>query len=914
MEHREFHRSAGGRLIAGLVALYFATGLARAGEPAAEVPQFERDIHPLLKTYCWRCHGGEGFEANLDLRSLPNVLLGGKSGLALEPGSAEKSLLYRKIASGDMPPGDALKPTEAHRATIKAWIEGGAPGRYTGGPLSESDSPPLTDDDRAWWAFQKPVRHPVPAVRGIERVANPIDAFLLARLEARGLSFAKMADRQTLIRRVFLDLIGLPPTPAEIDEFLTDDSPDAWERLIDRLLESPHYGERWGRHWLDAAGYVDTLGSDNDAAIIALRDGIWRYRDYVVQSFNRDKGYDRFLLEQLAGDELVDWRQTPDLTPEAREALIATGYLRQSADDTNQKELNTADIRHRVLYETVQTFSTSVLGLTMHCAQCHSHKFDPISHADYYRLLALFAPAYNVQNWKTSQERFVADVGPTQQQEIDRHNAGLDTQVAELNGQIAGLRAPVRQKLVDTRLTALPEQIREDVRQAIATPAAQRGPVQTYLAEKFEPALTVKPEEVEAALDEPVRRDIAERNGKIAALQQTRRAYGRIQALWDVETNPKAYLYRRGNYETPGARVSPGLPEVLAEQIPPPALIPAEGGKTSGFRTGLAKWLTHPEHPLTARVVVNRLWQQYFGRGIVSTPDNFGRSGALPSHGELLDWLATEFVRNGWKFKALHRLILTSHAYRQSSVPSDALYSTPDDGHAPGTASAATATGAGAARGGAEATLVAGSPETIDSENRLLWRMPLRRVESEIIRDMVLAVSGNLDHTAGGPPVPIKPLPDGLVVVESQNLPPGSTPWRRSLYLVSRRNYQPTELSVFDQPLVATSCTQRTSSAVALQSLTMLNGTFMTEQGERFARRVLALEPVDERKQIELAFRLALSRAPAAEEVELGLDLLSRHKNRTKGAAEGAAPVAAEEALIHLCHMLLNTSEFLYIP
>jgi hypothetical protein len=697
----------------------------------------------------------------------------------------------------------------------------------------------------------------------------------LARLDARGLSFAPEADRSALVRRASLDVIGLPPTPAEVDDFLADAAPNAWERLIDRLLDSPHYGERWGRHWLDAAGYVDTNGSDNDATIINVREGAWKYRDYVVRAFNADKPYDQFLLEQIAGDELVDWRNAASFTPEIKDLLTATGFLRPAADDTSAPELNTADIRHRVLYDTLQTFSSNVLGLTMHCAQCHSHKFDPIAQADYYRLLAIFAPAYNVQDWKHTTERVLPDVSPAEKQEIDRKNADLDMKVAELNRQLAEIRRPVQEKLFETKLAALPEPIRQDTRAAVETPADKRNEVQKYLAEKLGAIVAVQPEEIAAALDETPKGAVALRERQIGELNSARQSYGKIQALWDVGRAPAVYLYRRGGYETPGAPVAPGFPAVLTAALPGAPSPAAPGAATSGYRSALAHWLTQPEHPLTARVVVNRVWQQYFGRGIVATPDNFGRSGAAPTHPELLDWLATEFVRSGWKLKTLHRLILTSRAYRQSSRVAD--------------------------------------PPTIDPENLLLWRMPLRRLESEIIRDSALAVSGRLDRSIGGPPVPIKPLPDGMVVVETQNLPAGANPFRRSLYLVSRRNYQPTELSVFDQPLLATNCTRRTSAAVALQSLTMLNGDFLASQAEHFSRRVIAAAP-EEPQQIELAFKLALARPPAADEIDLAHGLLARQRERILAQAGVTADQARDQALFHLCLMLLNTNEFLYVP
>ncbi|MBS0262148.1 MAG: DUF1553 domain-containing protein [Planctomycetes bacterium] len=861
------------------VGLFAVSAEERAAPPAPTPPQFEKDVLPLLKTYCWKCHGGEGLVAGLDLRSVPLMLHGGKSGPVVKPGASAESPLYQKLAAREMPPGDALKPTDAHLATIKAWIDVGAPARYRGGDLAEEESPPLTADDRQWWAFRKPVRATPPAVKQPEFIRTPVDAFILNRLEQQGLSFSDDADRATLLRRAALDLTGLPPTPAELDRFLNDSSPKAWERQIERLLESPHYGERWGRHWLDAAGYVDTVGSDNDATIIKPREGAWRYRDYVVAAFNADKPYDRFLTEQLAGDELVDWRNAPEFTPQTLELLIATGFLRPAADNTGENELNTADIRHQILYDTLQTVSTNVLGLTMHCAQCHSHKFDPISQADYYRLKAIFAPAYNVQNWKKVDERYLPDIAPAQKQEVDRLNAELDKQIAELKQQIAATRGAVQQKVFEARLAQIPEPVRQDTRTAVETAADKRNEIQKYLAEKFGALLTIKPEEVTAALDDAAKSALADREAQINRLNGTRRSYGKIQALWDVGPAPVAYLYRRGGFEFPGARLEPGFPAVLVEQVPGPPLTPGPGG-SSGYRLALARWLTQSDHPLTARVIVNRVWQQFFGRGIVATPDNFGRSGAAPSHPELLDWLATEFVRSGWKFKALHRLILNSRVYRQASR-SD--------------------------------TELARKAATVDPDNVLLWRMPLRRLESEIIRDSVLAVSGKLDRQLGGQPVPIKPLPDGMVVIETQNLPAGASPFRRSLYLVTRRNYQPTELAVFDQPIIATNCTRRTTAAVALQSLTMLNSQFVTEQADEFAKRVLQAEG-DEAHRIDLAFKLALARPPGAEELVLSRELLGKHRQRSLSQPQVTPEEAERQSFAHLCHMLLNSNEFLYVP
>ena len=471
-----------------------------------------------------------------------------------------------------------------------------------------------------------PARHAAPEVEGRARVRTPIDAFVLRQLEDKGLTFAPDADRVTLIRRLSLALTGLPPTPDEVDAFLAEESPNAYEDLIDRLLASPRYGERWGRHWLDAAGYVDTVGVDNDANMIPRHD-IYRYRDYVIRSFNADKPFDRFLHEQLAGDEMVEWRFVDRFTPEIKEHLIATGFLRQAADSTGAQELNTPDIRNQVIMDTVQSVSTNLLGLTVHCAQCHTHKFDPISHVDYYRVAGLFMSAYDPQNWRNAAVRNVHTVSAARRKIVDERNAKVDADVAEIQKEIAALEKPYEDKLCEKKLVGVPEEIRDDVRAAIGTAADKRTPVQKFLTTKFEASLKVPPAERNATIDQPVADKIAALAGRIPNLQATKTKYGAIQALWDI-SGTTAYLYRRGDYQMPGPKVAPGVPAVLDDPANP--FVVEKRGRNSGRRLAFARWLTRGDHPLTARVFVNRVWQQYFARGIVPTPDNFGASGLPP--------------------------------------------------------------------------------------------------------------------------------------------------------------------------------------------------------------------------------------------------------------------------------------------
>src|SRR6266542_4894109 len=412
---------------------------------------------------------------------------------------------------------------------------------------ARSDNPPTgktapaIEKRRAHWAFQPSRRPALPRVQETKRARTALDAFLLSRLEAKGISFSSDADPITLARRAYLDLWGIPPRPDEIDTFLADSRPDAYERLLDRLLASPRFGERWGRHWLDVVGYADTIGFDIDANNIILSEGKWRYRDYVIAAFNRDKPYNEFITEQLAGDELVDWRNAARFTPEIRERLIATGFLRTARDQSHEPESNIPLIYFGVLHDTVSIVGNSLLGLTLNCAQCHDHKFDPISQKDYYRLMAVFTPAYNPKDWRPVfpwkpevRDRGLPNISATERAEIEKHNREIERQVAELNRQLTALRRPVEERLLQARLASLPEPIRADTRTAIETPAARRTEVQKYLAAKLEAAIRVKPDEVTAALGATQKTAAGTIEQRVAVLNKGRRSFDKIQALYDV--------------------------------------------------------------------------------------------------------------------------------------------------------------------------------------------------------------------------------------------------------------------------------------------------------------------------------------------------------------------------------------------
>ena len=853
-----------------------------------QIAKFEHEALPVFKARCVACHAGEQPMGGLDLNTLASLLKGSNNGPVIVEGSADASILIRKVVSKAMPPPGTGPPLDDQEIEqLRLWVDtstfnvrtdrAGAE-RQT---FTEKEAPPVTDEDRRFWAFRKPVKQPLPAVKNQDRVRTPIDAYALAKLEAKGLTFSPDAPQETLLRRAYFDLLGLPPTLAEIDEFLSDTRPDAYERLIDRLLASPHYGERWGRYWLDAAGYTDTAGQDNDIPTANVFEGMWRYRDYVVQSLNEDKPYDRFVTEQLAGDERVDWRNAKTYTPEIVESLTATGYLRTAFDRTDPDITNLFKERHDVLFGLMEKVSTGLMGLTVGCARCHSHRFDPIPQRDYYRFLALFMSAYNPMDWKQPKHRFLPDVSKPDQEEIDRHNAEIDKPLSKLEEQLADLRRPCEDMLLDRRLDALPEEIRADLKTALRTDD-DLTEVQKYLLEKFGKQLEISDEEVDEALkaNEQHWAEKEKLDRRIATLEGYRRSYGKIQALWDVGPPPVTRLLQRGAVESPGPRVKPGFLQVLsAPGRSDFARPPDTQGETSGHRLALARWLTSPENPLTARAAINRIWQHHFGVGIVATPENFGKLGAPPTHPELVDWLAVDFMTNGWKMKRLHKIIMTSTVYRQSSRQTESSV------HAAATQS--------------------------DPLNKLLWRMNLRRLDAEAMRDAIIAASGKLDRTLGGEAILMEHDPSGLQSIDRNDTTPNAK-WRRSLYVLARRNYPLNFLEVFDYPLMQTNCNRRINSATPLQSLTLMNDKFVEEHAGYIRDWVSETADGSPEARIQTAYQLTLSRLPTLKELQLSQAHLDKQQDLYR-KANFTPDKASAKALASLCQMLLATNEFLYV-
>jgi hypothetical protein len=827
---------------------------------------FERDVRPILKANCVRCHGEDGqLKGKLDLRLRRLAVRGGKSGPAVAPGDRDGSRLYRRIRAGEMPPGKK-KLTAAEVAVIGRWIGGGA---KTARPEPvEVAGSQITPEERGFWSFRPIRRPPVPAVRHPDRVRTPIDAFLLARLEQQGLSFAPDADRPTLIRRAWFDLLGLPPPPEEVDRFVADRAPDAYERLIDRLLASPQYGERWGRHWLDVAGYADSEGYTSQDVV---RPYAYKYRDYVLGSLSADKPFDEFLLEQIAGDEMVRYPHG-GLTPDDVEKLTATGFLSMAPDGTSSPGVNLAEASNQVVADTVKAVSTGLLGLTVGCAQCHDHRYDPIPQADYYRLRAIFEPAYDPAHWRSPPMRRISLAT-----DADRARARqVEAEAARIDGERLRKQQEYIERTFQKELKKLPEAVRETVRLARDTPPAKRTPQQKQLLKEY-PSVNVTAGSL-YLYDPKAADDLKRYAQRAAAVRAKRPAEDYVRAVTEVPGQvPVTHLFARGDISQPRQALAPGGLSVLDDVAPLRVPDRSPGLVTTGRRLAFALWLTGDRNPLTPRVLVNRVWMHHFGRGIVGTPGDFGALGERPSHPELLDWLASDFTAGGWRLKHLHRLILTSTAYRQASRR-----------HAAG--------------------------ERADPDDRLLWRMPLRRLEAEEVRDSILAVSGKLNARMHGPAVPVMEDEVGQFVVGVENkngenrpgpvLPMHGEEFRRSVYVQVRRSRPLSLLETFDMPVMEPTCPARSASTVAPQSLLLMNNDFVLAQAEAFAERVRREAGPDARAQVARAWRLAFAREPGPAEVREALAFLSEQTAGLSGRPG---------ALACLCQALLSANGFLYV-
>ena len=746
--------------------------------------RFETAIRPVLAGTCFRCHGGKKVGGGLRVDSREALLTGGDRGPAVVPGDPEASLIVSAIGHADdlkMPP-DRRLPDSA-LADFSAWIREGAPWPSAGPKMTEGPH----------WAFQA-IRRPVPPEDPSGWAFSPIDRFVSAGLRAKGLRPVAEADRRTLLRRLSFDVIGLPPTSEEMAAFLADEAPDAWERQVERLLASPRYGERWGRRWMDVAHYADTAGDNADYPVPEAR----LYRDWIIDALNADMPYDRFVRDQVAGDLFAE-----EAPPEQRaDRVVATTFLGLS------RRYATApyELWHLSIEDAIDTTGRAFLGLTLRCARCHDHKFDPVTTAEYYSLYGVFAStkfAYTgseeLASKGYSREGFVPLAPADDAMEVYRRR------VADLTAALPG----------------------------------------------------VSHAETAAILGDELR--LLKRLGRPSSLSA---AYGVSEA-----SPTDVAIQRGGDPEQPGPVVARGAPTFLASVVPPPE-VPAD----SSGRRELAEWMTRPEHPLTARVLVNRIWQGLFGRGIVATPSNFGRQGAEPTHPELLDWLASDFLASGWSMKAVHRRILNSKTYRLSSEDDPAS-------------------------------------SAIDPANAWLWRHSRRRLDAEGIRDALLIVSGRLDPSRGGD----HPFP-----------PIGSWGWtqhsafrevyrtdRRTVYLMTQRLVKHPFLALFDGPDTNTSTESRTTSTVPSQALYLLNNPEFARLAEGFADRLIASEG-DEARRLELAYEIAWSRRPSSEEAAERLAWLDRYAEMARGTGQ-TEEASRRLSWMALARVMLTANEFFYV-
>jgi mono/diheme cytochrome c family protein len=796
---------------------------------------YEKDVLPLLKAHCYKCHGDGKLKAHFSLATRAAILKGGDLGPAVDPDKPAESNLLNAINYKDgleMPPSGKLRPEQID--TLTKWVKAGLPMRdvAAGAARHEPKAGVVTPEARQYWAYQ-PVRRPsVPGVKAADRVANPIDAFILAKLEARDLAPAPPADRVALVRRVYYDLTGLPPTPEEVDAFVNDRSAGAYEAVVDKLLSSPHYGEKWGRNWLDVVRYAETNGYERDGP----KPFVWKYRDYVIRSFNADKPYDRFVREQLAGDEM------PGYNPDA---VIATGYYRlglwdDEPADPLQAQFDDYD-------DLVATTAQAFLAMTMNCARCHDHKIDPIPQKDYYSLLAFFRdiPRYSDSRDVRSSNNLTDITPPKRRATYEGELREREARIAKLAGRMTALE--------DEAIKKMPA---EDQRAAEANDRPE----------------VVK--KVPQYLDEPKKAEYLRLKRQRAALASKPSPSQELALSVHncVARPPDTNVLIRGNAHAPGAVVPPAFPEVLGDP-PPPIPVAAKDAKSSGRRTVLANWIASRDNRLTARVIVNRVWQGHFGRGIVASPNDFGKFGTGVTHPELLDWLASEFMDRGWKLKSLHKLILMSRTYQQSAR------ATPD-----------------ALR--------------IDPGNLLWGRFSMRRLTAEEVRDSVLSAAGKLDLRVGGPSVYPKLSREvlaGLSMPDSKTEWPTSPPEdenRRSVYVAIKRALQVPILGTHDQADTDSSCPVRYTTTVPTQALGMLNGTFTNEAAAAFAAR-LRREAPDLEGQVRRAIRLTTGRVPGEDEVRKDVGFVRD--------LMGKANLREADALRQYCLLVINTNEFVYL-
>jgi hypothetical protein len=837
---------------------------------------FEKQIRPIFANRCYECHSvNKKTKGGLALDTAEAVLKGGDSGPALVAGDPEKSLMIEAVRYKNhdlqMPPKRQLSEDEVK--VLETWVKMGAPDPRTTPVVAKAGRTIDINEGRKFWSFRPLARVEPPKMAGTR---SPIDAFIQASLKEKGLSPAPPADKRTLIRRATYDLIGLPPTPNEVGDFLADQSPEAFDHVIERLLASPHYGERWGRHWLDVARYADSNGMDENLAY----GNAWRYRDYVVRSFNDDKPYDQFLIEQIAGD----------LLPKSDDAVAGTGFLAMGAHVLAEPDMRKLEMD--IIDEQLDTIGKAFMGMTLGCARCHDHKFDPIRQEDYYAMAAIFRSTRSLGEEKTGAIKYWYEhslATPEQLAEKKKYDETVKSRKAEIVAVASKARAevkarvlpkaadylaaaallPAKSKLADVAPVAKANQLDANIllncRQYVDlhpdNPAfamwrelsvnRDSESIRDYYSSVFTAAIEAKKGPEYDALNDakgflalPAKdADIldAETLAKIAAMATAEMEFeGKapelpaLMSVTDTTVVPTLPVHLRGNYLTLGKPVERGFPEVMETSITQPILPVKHSG-----RLELARWMASSEHPLTARVIVNRIWRWHFGQGIVNTTDNFGVLGGRPSHPELLDWLARNFIENGWSIKDLHRLIMKSAAYQQASSVDDSAANSAD-------------------------------PRVIDPENHLLWHANIQRLEAEEIRDGMLATCGWLNTEIGGKTIP---LHDKEFVFNhtSKDATTYESP-RRALYLPIIRNHLYDMLEQFDYPDPTMPTGSRNSTVIAPQALIMMNAPVVLESSSRLTKQLAGL-PTDE-DRVRQAYEMLYSRPPRDHEIADALGLI----------------------------------------
>ena len=832
--------------------------------PADKAVDFSRDVAPLLESRCFLCHGPQQQMKGLRLDRAQDALRGGESGAVIRPGDSARSRLIQLVAGVDpgqvMPPGGTgLSSDEV--GILRAWIDQGA--RW---PEVDADAgPEKPRAESSHWAFRSLVRPVPPAVKDSSRVRNPVDRFVLAKLEAEGVGPSPEADGATLLRRLSLDLIGLPPTLADRAEFMADGSGRAYENAVDRFLESPHFGEKWARHWLDLARYSDSDGYRQDD----FRPHAWRYRHWVIQALNQDMPFDRFTLEQIAGDLLSDG---------GIGAKVATGFHRNTPSN-REGGTNMVQFRFEQVVNRINTVGTVWLGLTVGCAQCHDHKYDPLSQRDYYRLFSFFNDAEEVN----IDAPLPGEMGP-----YLREVAPYRKQRAEL---LAEYRVPELQPAWEAKLLeAMAHPGRwQNWDKAVGTvrvgdmhPVYGMGEkiLRKETSERSEKEARILTEHFVRYSSQVVPKKVYEEKlkfgellKKLKELEAAFPALSQAQTIATESVERPSHIHVRGEFNRMGDPVEPGVPGFLHP----------EADDSSAPRVRLARWIVSPGNPLTARVTVNRLWQELFGRGIVFTTENFGLQGEKPSHPELLDWLASDFRENGWSLKGAIKTMVMSATYRQSSAVRPDLQSR-------------------------------------DPDNVLLARQVRMRLPAELIRDSALAVSGLLDPSVGGRSVR-PPQPGGKMQRRKWVASEGKDRYRRGLYIQYQRMFPYPFLANFDMPGGYEAVCRRGRSNSPLQALNLLNDEVFFEAAQALAFRILAEGPADPRERLEHAFRLCLARSPADEELEWMETAMRRQTEILEQEQElarltlpvefpGLAPAEAA-SWVGASRILLNLDEFI---